>query len=270
MNASFQDEIVEKRSSVLDLLERYPSIDIPFATFLTVLPPMRPRYFSISSSPLESPTTCTITYGVIDSPSLSGRGRFIGVAGSYLSSLREGDQVQVSVRSTNKFFRLPNDVVKTPLIMLCAGTGLAPLRGFVQERATQIAAGRKDLAPAILFVGCRSNTADRLYAREFDTWIVDGVVDVRYAFSREPEKSEECKYLQDRMLKDRNDIRDLWRRGAKVYVCGSPEVAAEAGKAARQIVRDAVIESGKEATDEEVERWFAGMRNQRIVSDVFR
>ena len=178
--------------------------------------------------------------------------------------------MQVSVRSTNNFFRLPNDIATTPLVMLCAGTGIAPVRGFVQERATQIAAGRKDLAPAILFVGCRSNTADRLYSREFDKWTLDGAVDVRYAFSREPEKSEGCKYLQDRMLKDSNDIKELWRQGAKVYVCGSPEVASEAGKAARQIVRDAVIESGKAASDEEVEKWFWSMKNQRIVSEVFR
>ena len=107
---------------------------------------------------------------MIDSPSLSGRGRFIGVAGSYLSHLRAGDQVQVGVRSTNKFFRLPNDVSATPLLMLCAGTGIAPLRGFLQERATQMQAGRKDLAPAILFVGCKSHIADRLYADEVDKW----------------------------------------------------------------------------------------------------
>ena len=230
---------------------------------------MRARYFSISSSPLASPTTCTITYGVIDSPSLSGQGRFVGVAGSYLSSLRAGDQVQVSVRSTNKLFRLPNDVAKTPLLMFCAGTGIAPLRGFVQERATQIAAGRKDLAPAILFVGCRCNTDDRLYASEFDKWVIDGAVDIRYSFSREPDKSEGCRHLQDRMIRDKDDIQKLWKQSAKVYVCGSPEVAAEAGKAARQIVRDTAIELGREVTDEEVERWFEGKKNQRIVSDVF-
>ncbi|KAI9663870.1 MAG: hypothetical protein M1821_007360 [Bathelium mastoideum] len=269
-DVSFQDEIVERRTSLLDLLERYPSIDIPFPKFLTLLSPMRPRYYSISSSPLTNPTTCTITYAVIDSPGLSGQGRFIGVTGSYLSDLRAGDQVQVSVRSTNKFFRLPNDITNTPLLMLCAGTGIAPLRGFVQERATQIEAGRKDLARALLFVGCRSDSTDRLYAEEFDRWAAMGAVDVRYAFSQEPEKSDGCKYLQDRMLRNKDDIRDLWRKGAKVYVCGSPEIAMEAGKAARQIVKEAAAEMGTDGTDETVDKWFETNKNERIVSDVFR
>ena len=47
-------------------------------------------------------------------------------------------------------------------------------------------------------------------------------MDIRYAFSREPERSEGCKYLQDRMLRDKHDIREIWDKGAKVYICGSP------------------------------------------------
>ena len=94
---------------------------------------MRTRHYSISSSPLASPNSVTLTYAVLDAPawyqpngtsSLStaktngaGKGeshRFLGVAGSYMRSLAPGDRVLVSVRSTNKYFRLPLDMQATP------------------------------------------------------------------------------------------------------------------------------------------------------------
>ena len=231
---------------------------------------MRPRHYSISSSPLQLANSCTITYSVIDEPSLSGQGRFLGVAGSYLKNLKEGDHVQVSVRSTNKFFRLPADVETTPIVMFCAGTGLAPLRGFLQERAVQKHAGRK-LAPALLFIGCRSATADRLYADEIDAWSRDGVVDVRYAFSRESnhELAQGCKYVQDRMLKDRSDLSKLWDTGAKVYVCGSSALATGVEKAARETVMANAKHMGQELSEEEVSAWLLKRRNERFVTDIF-
>jgi hypothetical protein len=61
-----------------------------------------------------------------------------------------------------------------PILMLCAGTGLAPFRDFFQQRAIQMRAGRK-LARAVLFVGCRSETKDRLHAEEIDEWVEQGV-----------------------------------------------------------------------------------------------
>lgn len=233
-----------------------------------MLPPMRPRHYSISSSPLHNAAVCSITYGVIDAASLSGHGRFIGVTGSYLSSLHAGDQTQVSVRKSNKLFHLPPDAANTPLIMFAAGTGLAPFRGFVQERATQLAAGRA-LAPALLFLGCRSATADRLYAREMDEWASLGAVDVRYAFSREPERSAGCKYVQERMLRDRQDIFDLWDRGGKVFLCGGPGMVEGVRAAAKEMVSQRAKDRGLDGTEERAEKWLKGMRNERIVVDVF-
>ena len=258
----------DQRISLLDLLEYNAAIEMSFSSFLALLPPLRPRRYSISSSPLADPETCTITYGIIDEAAKSGLGRYVGVTGAYLASLRPGDEVSVSVRATNKFFHLPTDPESTPILMLGAGTGIAPFRGFIQERAEQIKAGRT-LAPALMFMGCRSATEDRLYAYEFETWAKLSAVDIRYAFSRGPEASERCRYVQDRMLNDRPDIRRLWRQGAKVFTCGSPAVSGGVGNAALQILKEARAEQGEAITDEEAVEWFRKLRNERFVVDVF-
>ncbi|KAF2809760.1 cytochrome P450 [Mytilinidion resinicola] len=267
LSSSDYHTVIDQRVSLLDLQDQYPRINLPFAEFLAMLPPMRLRHYSISSSPLCNPSTCVITYGVIDAESLSGQGRFVGVAGSYLSNVRKDDQIQVSVRKSNKSFHLPSNT-DTPLIMFAAGTGLAPFRGFVEERASLLSTGRR-LAPALLFIGCRSRTADRLYGDELDEWAKVGAVDLRYAFSRESDASEGCKYVQDRMLQDKEDLVGLWDQGAKVFVCGSPSMVEGVRGAALQLVKEGKAQEGLEATKEESEAWLRGLRNERISVDVF-
>ena len=260
-------EMLEQKVSLLDLLRKYHSIKLPFGTFVSMLPPLRPRHYSISSSPLQDPATCVLTYSIINEVAKSGMGRYIGVTSAYLASLKPGDEALVSVRATNKFFHLPADS-DTPIVMFGAGTGLAPFRGFVQERATQLAAGR-NLAPALLFMGCRSSTKDRLYAEEMDAWAKAGAVDVRYAFSQEPENSEGCKYVQERLLKDKEDVLRLWRAGAKVFTCGGPQVSSRIGDAAKAVLLESAKERGEKMTEEQVEEWFRQRRNERYVVDVF-
>lgn len=119
----FTTEITEKRVSVLDLLERFPSVCLPLGPFLKMLPPMRVRQYSISSSPLWNPNNVTLTYAVVDQPALSGQGRFVGVASNYLSSLAVGDKLQVAVRSSHQAFHLPKDAKNVPVIMIASGTG---------------------------------------------------------------------------------------------------------------------------------------------------
>jgi cytochrome P450/NADPH-cytochrome P450 reductase len=271
----FRIEIINKRVSVFDILLHTPSISLPLPTFLGLLPPLRVRQYSISSSPLVSPETCTITYGNIHQPALSDPDiLFEGVASSYLSSLKMGDRIQVSLRKTSKkTFRVPDDTQNTPMLMFAAGTGLAPFRGFIEQRAALISANPEiKLAKAVLFLGCRSMTKDRLYAEEMDQWIRDGVVDVRYAFSREPENSQGCKYVPERMKCDKDLLRQLWKDGATVYVCGSREFDRAVGEAARAVAVEKRMEDGmgkKEEAEKQVEEWFAGVASQRIATDIF-
>ena len=195
--ASFPTEVHEKRLSVLDILEAYPDINLPFASYLQMLPSMRIRQYSISSSPLWNSQHVTLTVGVLDAPALSGRPeKFLGVASNYLANLSPGDKVQVSVRASSAAFHLPEDP-SVPAIMFAAGSGMAPMRGFIQERASQAESGRT-VAKSILFFGCRKPEEDYLYSdAELKEWVAAGVVEVLPAFSRQPDASEGCKYVQE-------------------------------------------------------------------------
>jgi cytochrome P450/NADPH-cytochrome P450 reductase len=176
----FEKEILAKRRSPLDILEEYPSAVLSLGDFLAMLPPMRIRQHSISSSPLADPTIATLTWAVLDTPSKAADSkRFLGVASNYLSSVEEGDRIHVAVKPSHGNFHPPNDI-ENPVIMLCAGTGLAPFRGFVQERAMQIQAGRK-LAPAYLFIGCAHPEKDALSGEELKQWEKEGAVHLFYA-----------------------------------------------------------------------------------------
>ncbi|KIX01255.1 uncharacterized protein Z518_08980 [Rhinocladiella mackenziei CBS 650.93] len=273
-NTRFELEITRKRTSVFNILTQHPSIKLPFGEFLGLLPPLHVRQYSISSSPLANPTRCTITYGVIDTQALSNPAqRFEGVAGNYLQGLKKDDSIQVSVRpSAKKTFRLPLDMEGTPLLMFAAGTGLAPFRGFIQQRAIQkMANPGREMARAVLFLGCRSQTGDRLYAGELDAWVKDGVVEIKYAFSKEKDASEGCAYVPERMMHDANDIIDLWKDGARAYVCGTrmfSEAVREAGTKIAFMVQEQRGERTEAERMEQVNR-LRGAMQERVASDVF-
>ncbi|KAK7432595.1 hypothetical protein QQZ08_000802 [Neonectria magnoliae] len=195
--------------------------------------------------------------------------RHVGVATSFLSELTPGDKLHVSVRPSTAAFHLPSDAENTPVICIAAGSGLAPFRGFIQERAAMLAAGR-DLAPALLFFGCRDPDVDDLYARELARWEKLGAVEVRRAYSRATDRAQGCKYVQDRMYHDRKDIFPLWDRGARVYICGSREVGKGIEDVCIRLAQEWTKDNlGKEATAEEAIEWFEKNRNERFATDVF-
>jgi cytochrome P450/NADPH-cytochrome P450 reductase len=212
----YQSEILEKRISVIDLLERYPACTLPFAQFLAMLPAMRVRQYSISSSPLWNTEHVTLTVAVLDAPALSGSGRYLGVASTFLAQLEPGDRISLAVRPSNTRFHPPADPAM-PIIMICAGSGIAPFRGFIQERAAQKAGGR-DIGPALLFFGAGDPDVDYLYRDEMTAWQGAGVVTALPAFSRAPDG--DVKYVQHRVWRERARVADLFRQGATIYVCG--------------------------------------------------
>ncbi|EDN95818.1 hypothetical protein SS1G_11697 [Sclerotinia sclerotiorum 1980 UF-70] len=265
----FNQEVFLKRRSPLDILEEYPSAALSLGDFLAMLPPMRIRQYSISSSPFHDPTVATLTWSVLDAVSKAGESkRYLGVASNYLSSVEEGDRVHVSVRPSRGSFHPPTDLENTPVIYICAGTGLAPFRGFVQERALQIAAGRK-LAAAYLFIGCGHPDKDSLFSEELKKWEADGVVKLHYAFSQSPEISKGCRHVQDRLWEEREELRNVFQSGAKLYVCGSSMVGEGVSVMTKKIYAEAADLLGKTKTDEEVEDWFQSIKNDRFASDVF-
>ena len=273
-DASYAAEITAKRVSVLDLLEQYPTVTLPLPSFLSMLPPMRIRQYSISSSPLWNAHHVTLSYAVLDAPALSGPAdhRHIGVATNYLSSLQAGDYLHVAVKPSHAAFHLPPDAETVPVVLVAAGTGIAPFRGFVQERAAQIGAGR-ELAECVLWFGCRDPDLDDIYAAEFARWEAMGAVTMRKAYSRRPEKSDGCKHVQDRLWQDRERVAALWAKGGRVFVCGSSDVGDAIREVALKISLAHLKEKEPEAEDhvleERAEKWFEGIRNVRYATDVF-
>ncbi|KAH9213493.1 fatty acid hydroxylase [Leptodontidium sp. 2 PMI_412] len=265
----FEKEIANKRRSPLDLLEEYRSAALPLGDFLAMLPPMRIRQYSISSSPLADPTTATVTWSVLDTPAKVGDSkRFLGVASNYLSSVEEDDHIHVAIKPSHGNFHPPNDVEKTPVMLFCAGTGLAPFRGFIQERAIQARGGRK-LASAYLFIGCAHPEKDALFSEELNQWEKEGIVKVYYAFSTAKDQSKGCRHIQERLWEEREEMTKVFNEGAKLYVCGSSMVGDGVAATTKRIFQNWAEGEGHPKTDEEVEAWFEGIKSDRYASDVF-
>jgi cytochrome P450 / NADPH-cytochrome P450 reductase len=211
----YRSEVLGKRKSVFDLLEEYPACELPFHIYLEMLSLLAPRYYSISSSPAGDPSRCSVTVAVVEAPASSGRGTYRGVCSNYLARRRTGDTIHATVRETKAGFRLPDDP-SVPIIMIGPGTGLAPFRGFLQERADRKAKGA-NLGPALLFFGCRHPEQDFLYADELKAFAADGITELHTAFSR---LNGSKTYVQHLVAAQKDRVWDLIDKGAITYVCG--------------------------------------------------
>jgi cytochrome P450/NADPH-cytochrome P450 reductase len=211
----YRTEVLGKRKSVFDLLEEYPACELPFHLYLEMLSLLAPRYYSISSSPAGDPKRCSVTAAVVEAPASSGRGIYKGVCSNYLARRRAGDTIQATVRETKAGFRLPDDA-SVPIIMIGPGTGLAPFRGFLQERADRKAKGAS-LGPAMLFFGCRHPEQDFLYADELKAFAASGITELHTAFSRADGQKT---YVQHLVAAQKDKIWRLIEQGAITYVCG--------------------------------------------------
>jgi cytochrome P450 / NADPH-cytochrome P450 reductase len=211
----YRADILGKRKSVFDLLEEYPACELPFHAYLEMLSLLAPRYYSISSSPSGDPARCSVTVGVVEGPASSGRGIYKGICSNYLAGRRAGEIIHATIRETKAGFRLPDDA-SVPIVMIGPGTGLAPFRGFLQERAALKAKGAT-LGPAMLFFGCRHPLQDYLYADELKAFAADGITELHTAFSR----SEGPKtYVQNLVAAQKDRVWSLIENGAIIYVCG--------------------------------------------------
>ena len=248
--ALFQKFVVEQRRSVIDLMKEFPSLQtMSLQTMVGILPPIAPRYYSITSSPLVTKNSLGIALAVVDylTPSLKVAGiehgcRRIGglasqylegLATSWLSSSSSGATIPIFLKP-NFEFRLPTSLQK-PIVLIGPGTGVAPFVGFLQHRqvlsrATDVPAGSADL-----YFGCRHPDHDFLYQNEFET-LKEGGTLTRFhtAFSREGANKV---YVQDIMKQNSDVVRDLLlRQDASVYICGDGNHMAKAVQAALQSI----------------------------------
>ena len=240
----------------------FPACGLPFEVYLDMLPPLRPRYYSISSSPLVSPEVASITVGVLRAPARSGDGTFTGVCSGYLARLPENGTVFAFVREPSHRLPAAGEPAR-PMIMVGAGTGMAPFRGFLQERAALRDQG-VPVAPSLLFFGCRNREIDLLYADELREHERRGLVRVENAFSRATDGG--CRYVQDAMLDRSDEVWDLLQQEAAVFVCGNASTIAPGVRTSMmRIFRD---QTG--AGEADAAAWLAGLRAaDRFVEDIW-
>jgi cytochrome P450 / NADPH-cytochrome P450 reductase len=216
---------------ILQLLDEFPSCTLNIFEFLQVAQPLRPRYYSTSSSPrVHGDEVVHVAVGLEDVPVPGMPDRvFRGLSANYVHALREGDRVNVFLESADGF-HLQDDVTR-PMIFVSAGTGFAPMRAFLWERMALQQEGVA-LSEAALFNGIRSRAFDFIYRDEIEAFAAAGVLDhVHVVTSRENGRRE---YVQDRIRKESALVWRLLEEGAYVYVCGAQPM--------REGVHDAFVE----------------------------
>jgi sulfite reductase (NADPH) flavoprotein alpha-component len=202
----------------LDLLKAFPSARTTVRELIPALAPLRPRLYSISSSPKAHPGEVHLTVGVVRYQREGCDRVRKGVASTFLSERTMiGDKAAVFVQPSHGF-RPPED--DRPMIMVGPGTGIAPFRAFLQERRAMGARGKN-----WLFFGDQKRASDFLYREEIEAHLRDGVLShLDLAFSRD---QAEKVYVQHRMMENADRIWGWLQDGANVYVCGDAQRMAK-------------------------------------------
>jgi len=212
---------------VVDLLRRFPGVVCDANTLVSILPPLAPRLYSISSSPLAFPDEVHLTIATVR---FEGEGRQRGgIASTYFADLLEtGDPAPIYIHRNTRF-RLPEDP-GIPIIMIGPGTGVAPFRAFLHHRRAQRLTTR-----SWLFFGDQHERSDYLYRDELESFLATReLTRLDLAFSRD---QEERIYVQKRMLEAGSELWSWIEEGATIYVCGDADrMARDVDAALRNII----------------------------------
>lgn len=209
----------KERRTVLEVLEDFPSVEMPFEWLVQLTPPLKTRAFSISSCPFVHPNQVHLTVSIVSWTTPFKRTR-TGLCSNWLASLNSHQRV--CIPSWFHKGSLPSPEPSLPLILVGPGTGCAPFRGFIEQRALQ---PTKKSAPILFFFGCRNEQNDFLYQEFWASHSQKGGVlseekggGFFVAFSRDqPQKV----YVQHKMRERSGKVWELLSKGAAVYVAGS-------------------------------------------------
>ncbi|ENL8728646.1 NADPH-dependent assimilatory sulfite reductase flavoprotein subunit [Citrobacter amalonaticus] len=239
---------------VVDML-RFSPAQLDAQALVDLLRPLTPRLYSIASSQAEVESEVHITVGAVRYE-VEGRARAGGASSFLADRVEEEGEVRVFIEH-NDNFRLPTNP-ETPVIMIGPGTGIAPFRAFMQQRAAEGASGKN-----WLFFGNPHFTEDFLYQVEWQRYVKEGVLSrIDLAWSRD---QKEKVYVQDKL---REQGAELWRwinDGAHIYVCGD---ANRMAKDVEQALLDVIAEFGAmdaESADEFLSELRVERRYQRDV-----
>ncbi|WP_407207209.1 NADPH-dependent assimilatory sulfite reductase flavoprotein subunit [Citrobacter portucalensis] len=239
---------------IVDMV-RFSPAQLDAQALVDLLRPLTPRLYSIASSQAEVESEVHVTVGVVRYE-IEGRARAGGASSFLADRVEEEGEVRVFIEH-NDNFRLPANP-QTPVIMIGPGTGIAPFRAFMQQRAADGAEGKN-----WLFFGNPHFTEDFLYQVEWQRYVKEGVLSrIDLAWSRD---QKEKVYVQDKL---RQQGAELWRwinDGAHIYVCGD---ANRMAKDVEQALLEVIAEFGGmdiEAADEFLSELRIERRYQRDV-----
>lgn len=251
--------------SPIECLLEFKACNITGAELLELLEPMTPRHYSIASSSRRSPRVAHLIVSVLDAPARSGRGPYKGVASNHLAAIGPGAAIRARVDPAREAFRAGADPERN-VILVSAGSGVAPFCGFLGDRLAAREAGAPH-SPALCFFGVRDPDVDYIFREQFEMGEELGIVRMRPAFSRAPQDG--VRYVQDRIAADAEEVWDLLGDPAKdthVYVCGD---GAKMAPAVRRAFLD--IYCARTGSDENQARdWLIGLvESDRYVEDVW-
>lgn len=211
-------------STYIDVLEEFASARPPVQDLVELIAPLKRREYSIASSQKVHPNAVHLLIVVVDWIDSKGRKRF-GQCSKYLADLKTGAEVVVSVKPS--VMKLPASPL-APVIMAGLGTGLAPFKAFLEEKAWQKAQGH-EIGPVYLFLGSRHQRQEYLYGELFEAYKNAGILTyIGAAFSRDqPQKI----YIQDRIREAQHLLVDAFnRQKGTFYLCGPtwpvPDISA--------------------------------------------
>ncbi|MEU0199986.1 MULTISPECIES: cytochrome P450 [unclassified Streptomyces] len=252
--------------TLVEILEDHPALRgaLDWPRLLDLLTPLRPRHYSISSSPAVDPGHVDLMVSLLQAPARSGRGVYRGTGSGHLATLRPGDTVYARVQPCRETFRMEAAEGSAPVVMVAAGTGLAPFRGAIADRTAALAKGAA-LAPALCYFGCDAPDADFLHAEELRAAERAGAVSLRPAFSAAPEG--EVRFVQHRIAAEAEEVRALLDAGARVYVCGD---GSRMAPGVREAFRTLYRKHTPDADERAAEQWLDGLiADGRYVEDVY-
>jgi len=232
------------RHHVVDLLRQYPVKGVTAEQFIQALRPLQPRLYSIASSLAAAPDEVHLTVSTVRYE-LFGEARS-GVASGHIAERGAVDSLIPVYVQASQHFHLPGDDV--PIIMVGAGTGVAPYRAFMQEREARGASGR-----SWLFFGERNFRTDFLYQIEWQEWLKEGVLsrmDVAFSRDRAVSASGGKVYVQTRLKEQAKDVYAWLEEGAHLYVCGDATyMAPDVHAALKTVIADEGGMSAEAAED---------------------
>jgi sulfite reductase alpha subunit-like flavoprotein len=245
---------IRVRRTILETLLEFDAVQIPISYLLDIFPLIQRREFSIASGPGQYPHSIQLAVALV-SYKTRLREKRKGVCSAWLQRLQVGDKLPIKISKSSTLVPPQPDI---PAIFVGPGTGVAPIRAFLQQRDHLLTSktSKMEAKDNVCFFGCRNKEKDWLFSREWEEMKAASKIDVHLATSRDqPSKI----YVQDMIREQGEKVWDvLGKRSGYLYICGS---SGKMPQAVREAVVSVIVEYGKK-TQEEAENFISQLEVQ--------